>query len=84
MKGMGRLNLELPKPRYVCACSVMSVTLWTIAPQAPLSMDFPGSGLPVPSPRDLLDPGLNPRLLHLLRWQADSLPLSHQEQSPIS
>ena len=58
------------------------------SPQAPLSMGFPRqeywSGLPVPSPRDLPDPGLNPRLLHLLQWQADSLPLSHQEQSPIS
>ena len=26
-------------------------------------------------PRDLPDPGINPHLLH---WQADSLPLSHQ------
>ena len=32
------------------------------------------SGLPFPSPGDLLDRGINPRLL---RWHVDSLPLSH-------
>jgi len=31
--------------------------------------------LPFPSPGDLPDPGID---LHLLHWQADSLPLSHQ------
>ena len=46
------------------ACSVMpdSATLWTVAHQAPLSMGFPRqeywSGLPFPSPEDLLDAGL--------------------------
>ena len=30
--------------------------------------------LPFPSPGDPPNPGLNPRLLHLLYWQADSLP----------
>ena len=37
---------------------------WTIAHQGPLSMGFPGqeywSGLPFPSPWDLLDPGIIP------------------------
>ena len=33
------------------------------------------SGLPVPTPGDLPDQGLNPCFLHLLHWQADSLPL---------
>ena len=36
----------------------------TVACQAPLSMGFPReeywSGLPLPSPRDLLDPGIEP------------------------
>jgi len=32
------------------------------------------SGLPFPSLGDLPDPGIN---LHLLHWQADSLPLNH-------
>ena len=45
--------------------------------KAPLSMGFPRqenwSGLPIPSPGDLLDPGLNLRLLH---WQVDSLSLA--------
>ena len=37
-------------------------TLWTVALQAPLSMGFPRqeywSGLPLPSPGDLPDPGI--------------------------
>ena len=33
------------------------------------------SGWPCPSPGDLPDQGLNPHLLRLLHWQADSLPL---------
>ena len=40
------------------------VTLWTAAGQAPLSMGFPRqeywSGLPLPSPGDLPDPGIEP------------------------
>ena len=41
-----------------------SVTPWTLALQAPLSMGFPRqeywSGLPFPSPRDLPDQGIEP------------------------
>ena len=52
-----------------------SVTPWTVAHQAPLSMGFSRqeycSGLPFPSPGDLPTLGPNPRLLH---WQAGSLP----------
>ena len=33
------------------------------------------NGLPLPPPGDLPDQGIKPHLLHLLRWQADSLPL---------
>ena len=51
--------------------------------QALLSMGFSKqeywSGLPCPPPRDLLDPGIEPKSPAL---QADSLPLSHQG-SPI-
>ena len=57
------------------------------SPQAPLSMGLPRqeywSGLPFPSPGDLLDPGVNLGLLHLLHWQVDSLPPSHQESPGI-
>ena len=53
-------------------------TPWTVAPQAPLAMGFYRqeywSGLPFPSPGDLLSQGSN---LHLLYWQVDSLSLSH-------
>ena len=62
--------------------SVMSnsfVTLWTVARQALLSMGFPRqeyqSGLPFPSPEDLLDSENKPVSLVL---QADSLLLGPQ------
>ena len=62
-------------------------TPWTVACQSLLSMEFSRqeywcvcleywSGLPLPSPGCLPDPVTEPHLLH---WQADSLPLSHQE-----
>ena len=47
--------------------SVMSdsATPWTVAHQAPLSMEFSRqgywSGFPFPSPGDLSDPGIEPR-----------------------
>ena len=55
---------------------------WTVAHQAPLSMEFSRqeywSGLPFTSPGDLLTQGSNSGLLHY-RWfcafQADSLPI---------
>ena len=60
------------------SCSVMSNSLatpWTVACQAPLSMEFSRkqyfSGLPFPSPGDLPDPGIEPGSPAL---QADSLP----------
>ena len=56
------------------------VTLWTLAHQAPLSMEFARqgywSGLPCPPPGDLPDSGSEPGSP---AFQADSLPLSHQE-----
>ena len=51
---------------FVCVhgCVLLSVTLWTAARQAPLSMGFSrqeyGSGLPCPPPGDLPDPGMQP------------------------
>ena len=58
----------------------LSVTPWTVARQASLSMESSRqdywSGLPFPSPGDLLDPGIEIGLLPLLHWQADSLPLA--------
>ena len=52
-----------------------SVTPWTLDYQAPLSMGFSRqeywSGLPLPSPGDLPDPGVEPRSPTL---QADALP----------
>ena len=54
------------------------VTLWTITLQAPLSMEFSmqecWSGLPFPTPRDLLNRGFKSVSFAL---QVDYLPLSH-------
>ena len=54
----------------------LSVTPWTAARQAPLSMGFSKqeswSGLPGPSPWDLPHPGIEPRSP---AWQVDMLPL---------
>ena len=67
---------------FVCAQSYwLSAAPWTAALQAPLFMEFSRqeywSGLPFPTPGIFLTQGLNPHLLHLLHWQADSLPLCH-------
>ena len=64
----------------VLSHSVMSnsVTLWTIAHQAPLSMRLPKqeywTGLPFPSPGDFPNPGIKPMSPAL---QVDSLPPCH-------
>ena len=59
-------------------------TPWTVARQAPLSVEFSRqeywSGLPFPSPGDLPDPGIKPASPAL---QVDSLLLSHQESPCI-
>ena len=50
--------------KYICMLSRVRLfaTPWTVAHQVSLSMGFPRqeywSGLPFPSPRDLLDPGI--------------------------
>ena len=46
----------------VLSCVQLFITPWTVALQAPLSLGFPRqeywSGLPLPSPGDLPDPGI--------------------------
>ena len=55
------------------------VTPWMVAYQAPQSMEFSRQeywgGLPFPPPGNISDPEMNLHLLHLLHWQAGSLPL---------
>ena len=56
------------------SCVWLFATPWTVAYQAPLSMEFSRqywSGLPFPSPGDLPNPGIKPRSPEL---QADTLP----------
>ena len=71
---------------WVCVLSWVELfeTPWTVAHQAPLPMGFPRqeyqSGLP------FLPQGIFPTKgsnLHLLHWQVDSLPLSHQGSPPF-
>ena len=60
------------------SCLTLCNPMDYIAHQAPQSMEFSRqeywNGLPLPSPGDLSDPGIEPRSPAL---QADSLPLSH-------
>ena len=54
-----------PKPVLRRSSHVhLFATLWTVARQAPLSMGFSWqeywSGVPLPLPGDLLDPGIEP------------------------
>ena len=68
-----------------CCCSIAHVqlfaTLWTVAHQAPLSMEFfrqeYWSGLPFPPPGDLPDPEIKPISPASPALQVDSLPMSH-------
>ena len=62
--------------------------LWTVAHQAPMSMEFSRqeywSRLPFPSPGDLPDPGIEPAcLMSHLHWQAGSLPLAPSGKPPV-
>ena len=54
---------------------------WTVARQAPLSMEFSRqeywNGLPLPPPGDLSNPGIEPLFLASSALQVDSLPLGH-------
>ena len=58
-------------------------TPWTVAYQAPLSIGFSRqeywSGLPVPSPGDLLHPGIEPGAvsIYILTISARGFPLQH-------
>ena len=57
-------------------------TLWTVACQAPLSMEFSKqeywSGLPFPSPGDLPNSGIEPVFPVAPALHVDPVPLSHQ------
>ena len=69
------------------SCVRLFAAQLTLACQAPLSMGFSRqeywSGLPCPSPRDLLNPDIEPEsLLQLLHWQAHSLPLAPGGKPP--
>ena len=62
----------------VLSCILLFAILWTVALQAPLSMEFSRQeywhGLPFPSLRNLPSPGIKPMPPAV---QTDFLPLSH-------
>ena len=65
--------------KTVCVLSHFSsvwlfVTLWTVAPQSPLSRQDYWSGLPFLPPGDLSDPGMEPTPPASLALQVDSSP----------
>ena len=64
------------------SCVWLFVTPWTIACQAPLSMELSRqeywNGLPCPPPGDLPDAGFEPESPMSPALQGDTLPLSHQ------
>ena len=84
---LGESSVALRNPNFpshnlissVCVLShsvvTDSVTHWTVAHQALLSMEFFRQEYLLQE--IFLTQGLNPCLLYLLHWQADSLPLSH-------
>ena len=63
----------------------ISATLWTVAWQAPLSMQFPKqeywSGLSFPPPGDLPNPGIELTSLASPALQVDSLPAEPSRKS---
>ena len=63
-----------------CSCVWLFATPWTVALQAPLSMDSPGKNTGVGCHALLqgifLTQGSKPHLLRLLHWQTGSLPLA--------
>ena len=76
--GMGkRLRWSKVKTSIcVCAhCTQLSATSWTIALQAPLSMEITGMGS-FPPPGDLPNPGVKSMSLASPEFQADFLPLA--------
>ena len=78
---------DFPLCLRVCSVVYDSVTLWTVAHQAPLPMGFfrqeYWSGLPCPPSRDLPDLEIKPVSSVSPALQAGSLLLSHQG-SPIT
>ena len=73
---------------YLTVCAQLfsrdddSAVPWSEACQDPLSVGFPRQEywnlLPVPTPGDLPDPGIEPMSLAFPAFQVDSLLLSHQ------
>ena len=76
---MKRLDFRGCLQFCVLSCVLLFAVPWTVAHQAPLSTGFSRqkywSGLPFPTPGDLLDPGIEPESFVPPTLQADSLPL---------
>ena len=66
---------------HLLSCVLLFAIPWTVACQAPLSMEFSGqeywSGLPFPTPENLPDPEIELESLESPALATDSLPLPH-------
>ena len=75
-----QVNYDKVYQMHACMLSLVQlfVTLWAVAHQAPLSMEFSRqeywNGLSFPPSGDLPNSGLNPSSLASPDWQADTLP----------
>ena len=69
------------------SCILLFATLWTVAHQAPLSIGFSRqeywSGLPLPSPGDLPNPGIEPGSPTLQADVLASEPLGKPHRCPV-
>ena len=80
--GLWGLVVGAKQGMCVLSLSILADSLWLRGLYPPssvrgiLKQEY-WSGLTFPTSGDLLTQGLYPRLLHLLHWQVDSLPLCH-------
>ena len=85
LKRQSFLYLIVPGGGLVAKLCLTHVTPWTVAHWAPLFMGFPRqkywSGLPFPSPRDLLNPRIEPRSPELQAVSCIASSLLHCRQS---
>ena len=82
------MHVHLSGHAFVLSHVRLFVTPWTVAHQAPLSMEFPRqeywSGLPFFTPGDLLDPEIEPTSPVSCALQVDSLPTEPGKPSLLS
>ena len=81
MQGIVLKRIKHSFKDILTSCVQLFGTPWTVVCQAPLFIGFSRqeywSGLLLPPPGDFPNPGIEPKSLASLHWQADFLPLYH-------